>query len=165
MKLLTLLVGVLVLLPATGWATTASTTDCDHESGAVGKLTRGMYKTTLCVNLCDTIVENDDGCDEFDFSSTSGMPDLIVFEYSEDASTCTVDPSITITTGPVTGGTPSYMLDDTSVVLSTSIDRVILDVSKAVPDRYLFTAVADAAGCVAGDHVDIRMYFLENYKP
>ena len=153
MKLALFWMGVLSLL----LAPTALAADGDACDSGIGKITRGRHQTVVCVNLCDTKVAANSSCADFDMN-TVGMPDQIVFEYEENGvATCSGTPDFAITTGPITGGTPSYELDATAVVLNPTTNRVIVDARTAVLDRWLFTAITDDAACL---DVDIRMYLI-----
>ena len=120
---------------------------------------KGDMVATACYMLCDGKASTDSTCTEWDFKDSPGMPDVIVFEYQEAAGeSCSSTPDVTLTTGPVTGGTPGYDIDTSAVVLNATTDRVVIDTRLSPLDRFLFSAIADNAGCVAGD-MDVRMTF------
>lgn len=154
------LIPLLCLLPLPSFGADGDVCDADTD-----QFRRGAYTTVGCFQLCDTKVAANSSCTEFDLNATStagrrvGSSDLIVFEYEENGSDCTATPDFTITTGPVTGGAPLYDLDTTPVILNSTVNRVVLDMSRAPTDRYLFTAILDDADCT---DVDIRMYLLDH---
>ena len=88
MKLLSFLVGVLVLLPSL--ALGADGDSCDSDTG---KLTHGNYKTQACVNLCDGKAAADSNCGtSYDLDDAGGIPDLIIFEYEDVGADCSSTP-------------------------------------------------------------------------
>ncbi|GAF97881.1 unnamed protein product, partial [marine sediment metagenome] len=123
MRYLVLLLAML-LAPA-AWATVATTTACDDDTDV---LEAGRFRTIVCRNLCDEVIDTDTACDEYDFGTN--MPDIIVLEREEVGGNCSDagGPAFTFTTGPVTGGTPSYDIDTTAVVLNDTTDRIVIDV-------------------------------------
>jgi hypothetical protein len=160
------LIGALLLAPG---AFAADGDECTTTVDAVAMdlPSKGSWLPQACVLLCDGKAAGDAGanaCTEWDFADVPGMPDLVIFEYEELAGeACNATPDLTLTTGPVTGGTPGYDLDSSAVVLNSTTNRVIVDISQAPLDRFLFVALADAAGCAAGD-VDVRMTFFGRKK-
>lgn len=150
---LPLLVAVALVVPATSWA--ADGDACDSDTGLI---TTGAWRHVACINVCDGKAAADSSCTEFDLDS-SGMPDIIVFEREDVGADCTDPggPTITITTGPVTGGSPSYDLDTSTVVLNDTTERVVISTKDAIVDRYLFFATSDDTACT---DVDVRMYLF-----
>lgn len=126
---------------------------CDSD---ITKVLRGRYRAIGCVNLCNNYAAADDGaaCTEYEFK---GVPDLIVLEREDNDAGCAGDVTFTFTTGPVTGGTPSYGLDATTVVLNDATDRLIFVMKDFSMDAFLFTAVATDTSCT---DVDVRMYLI-----
>ena len=120
---------------------------------------KGDMVATACYMLCDGPATGTSSCTEWDFRTSPGMPDVIVFEYQQKAVvSCAATPDITLTTGPLTGGTPGYDLDTSAVVLNSTTDRVVIDTRLAPMDRFLFATIADNTDCAAGD-MDVRMTF------
>lgn len=119
---------------------------------------------TGCWQVCDDLDSTDDDgtCAEWDLNST-GSPDILVFEIDENGSACTESngPTVTITTGPITGGDPAYDISTSAVQLNDTVDRVTVIQKDAMLNRWLFFAVADAANCA---DVDVRMFHY-NRKP
>lgn len=150
------------LLAGPAFATTSTTANCDSDIGLL-PYQKGRFQTAVCKNLCNKVIATDTVCTELDFNSY-GMPDLIVLEREENSGACSDPggPTFTLTTGPVTGGTPSYDIDSSTVVLNDTTDRVIIDNSTGVLDRYLFTAVSDVTGCT---DEDLRIYMIYYHPP
>ena len=154
MKIHTFLLGVLVLaLPTFAWA--ADGDNCDSD---VGRVSRGVWTTSVCVNVCDAAVAADSTCAEFDLGN-AGMPDILIFEREENDANCSDagGPVITITTGPTTGGSPSYDLTSTAVLLNDTINRITIDTQTAPLSRYLFFTTSDDTACT---DYDVRMYLV-----
>jgi hypothetical protein len=156
---LTILTVVALVVPTVSFA-------ADGDGCTVGKITKGEWRTTACVRVCDDHLAAEDSCLAHDFNTGGGLSDLVVFEYVEDAgSSCGGTPDITITTGPVLTttdtGVPDYELSSTSAVLNSTTDRIVVVTKDASFDRYLFFAVADDAGCITGD-LAVRMHLLDN---
>jgi hypothetical protein len=164
MKRILSLMGFLGALLLSSVAFGADGDECDsHVSDARIPLARtGNWAPTVCIQLCDDKAASHSACDEWDFNDTGGMPDIIVLEYEEDPSNmdCSGTPDYTFTTGPITGGVPSYAIDTTALVMNPTTNRVIIVTKDSVMDRFLFTAIADDGACT---DVDIRM-FLYNRK-
>jgi len=163
MKTLFLTVLLLLLFSPAVWA--ADGGPCTgHGTKTIDKISRGVYKTQACIQLCDTKIATDTTCATFDMDSI-GTPDLIVFEWEEDPDNadCSVagDMVFTITTSPSSGGVPAYDLDSTAVALSATTDRVILDMSTAPISRYLITAISNDTACT---DVDLYMHLLTRAK-
>ncbi len=130
---------------------------CDSTTTLVA---RGKFKTKECFNICNKYAAADDGaaCTEYEFK---GLPDLIILEKVENDANCSADVTFTFQTGPVTGGTPAYDMDASAVTLNDAADRVVIVVSDAPPNAFLFTAVTNDTACT---DVDVRMYLI-NYSP
>ncbi len=154
----TLIFLMALLLPAVAWGADGGAC-AGHGTTTIAKITRGAWTEVSCIQLCDTKLAANSSCTEFDMNSV-GMPDLIVFEFQEDPSNedCSATPDFTITTGPITGGAPAHDMDTSAVVLNSSTTRVVMDMSRAIVDRYLFTAITDDADCT---DVDIYMHLLK----
>ncbi len=120
----------------------------------------GQWRVVACIQVCDAKNATEE-CAEYDFGSGPGIPDVIIFEYEDSDNTCSSTVDITISTGPVTGGTPSYTLDVSAVVLTEALGRVVLISKDYPPDRYLFFSTADDASC---DDLDVRMFLLDRKR-
>jgi hypothetical protein len=150
------LIGALLLAPG---AFAADGDQCENPSDAnIPLFTKGNWIPVACVNLCDNYAgAADAACDEWDFADTPGMPDIIVLEYDDNGGDCGgFSPDFTFQTGPITGGTPAYDIDSSTVVLNTTTDRIIIITEDGPLDRFLFTTVADDDDCT---DVDVRMFF------
>jgi len=161
MKRLLFLMGLVgaLLVPGTTWATDGDACALTADGAAITLPSKGSWIPVACIQLCDGKAATEE-CAEYDFADAPGMPDIIVLEYEEEVgSACGATPDITITTGPVTGQTPEYAIDTSSVVLNSTTNRVVIDTSVAPLDRFLFTTTTDDASCVAGD-LDVRMTFF-----
>lgn len=166
MNLLPLLLTLLLATPV--WAANPKTDGvvcASHTANArVPGITRGRWVETGCYNVCDAYAAADTGaaCNEFDLNAV-GMPDILIFEIDENGSDCSDSggPTVTITTGPITGGDPAYGPSTSTVVLNDAVDRVTVITKDAMLDRFLFFAVADDTACT---DVDVRMH-LANRKP
>ena len=162
MKTLLLTILLLLLFSPAVWG--ADGGPCDSNTG---KLERGIYRTLGCVNVCDAKAAADSSClfdiagtaqtYSWDFSNTLGVPDLLVFEIEDINGNCGATPDFTVQTSPEADIAPAYDLDSTAVVINSTTDRVIVDLSTAPPDRYLIITVADDASC---NDLDLRMYLL-----
>lgn len=159
MKMLLALGGLIgaLLLPALSWGADGDSCQSHTADAAIPLFNKGVWIPIACVQLCDGKAAADSACTEFDFADAPGMPELIVLEYEEDPANmdCSGTPDYTFTTGPITGGTPSYAIDATAVIANPTTNRIVIDVSQAPLDRFLFTAIADDAGCT---DVDVRMF-------
>ncbi len=169
---LTLVLGLL-WAPAS-WAVNGD--QCDTDTG---RLTRGIFKTTACVLVCDghaaaaSICAYDAGptagpadlqtyC--WDFGNSLGVPDLLIFEMedTEVGGACAGNVVMTILTSPEADIAPAYDLDSTAVVLTKGgTERIIIDLSTAPPDRYLIVNVTVDTSCTG---VDLRMHMLVRSK-
>jgi len=150
---LTLLTVGALLVPGVSLADDGDSCDAD-----TGRITNGIWATVVCVNLCDGKAAADSTCTEWDFNS-GGMPDVIILEREDVGADCTDagGPTFTFTTGPTTGGSPSYVPDTSAVVLNDTTDRLVIVTKDATLSRYLFTAVSDDTTCT---DVDVRMYLM-----
>jgi len=159
MRNLLAVIGLILLLaaPAFGAANTTHGQDCDSTTTVFAA---GRYRTLECINVCNNYaaVDDDAECTEYEFK---GLPDLIVLEKVENDASCSADVTFTITTGPVTGGTPGYDLDTTAVALNDASDRAVIDVSQAPIDAFLFINVTNDTACT---DVDVVMHLLY-HKP
>jgi hypothetical protein len=156
MRNLLVTLGLIILLsavPAFGAPNTTHGQTCDSD---ITLIESGVHRSMGCVNLCNNYAVADDGaaCTEYEFK---GVPDIIVLEREENDSNCANDPTFTFTTGPVTGGSPDYPLDTTTVVLNDAVPRIVFIQDKGPMDAFLFTAVSDDASCT---DVDVRMYLI-----
>lgn len=156
LPLLVLLIATCIAHPVFAAPNTTHGQACDTD---ITVPVRGEFRTSQCINLCNNYAAADDGaeCTEYEFK---GVPNLIVFEREENDANCTNNPTFTLKTGPVTGGTPSYDLDSTAVVLNDADDRIIIIVESAPPDAFLFITVTDDLACT---DVDVRMYLITEY--
>lgn len=153
------LIGVLFMVPGTAFG--ADGDQCDDSSDAdIPLSTRGQWQAVACVQLCDGKAATEE-CDEYDFADSPGVPDILIFEYQDNSGNCGGTPDLTITTGPVTGGTPSYDISSSTVVLNPTTNRIIVITEGAPLDRFLFTSLADDASC---DDLDVRMFFVNRKK-
>jgi hypothetical protein len=157
---LTILTMVALVVPTVSFAATPST-DGEECPATVEKISKGEWRTTACVRVCNDYLTTDAGadCDEHDFNTGGGLPDLLVLERVDGG--CTNDPTITITTGPTTGGTPSYGISSSAVTLNDATPRVVIVTKDAPMDRYLFFAVSDDVGCATGE-LDVYMHLLDS---
>lgn len=146
------LIWTVLLLAPSVWA--ADGGDCDSD---VDKLAKGNWKTQTCVQLCDGKAAADSSCTEWNFNSSGGMPDQVILEYEDVGADCSATPEYTFTTGPTTGGSPSYNFDTTAVVITPTVNRITIIIKEGSLNTYLFTAIADDADCT---DVDIRMYLV-----
>lgn len=155
---------LLACLLAVGVEAKAPKTDgviCEDSSDArIPLQDLGSWKATGCYNVCDGYAAADTGaaCNEWDFDRGPGMPDIMVFEYEDIGGDCGATPDFTITTGPVTGGSPNYDISTSAVVVNTTTDRIAVIIKDAMLNRFLFFAVTDEASCT---DVDIRMFTYE----
>ena len=60
-----------------------------------------------------------------------------------------------------TANAPTYDISTSTIVMNPTTNRVIIITEGAPLDRFLFTAIADAAGCT---NVDVRMFFYNKKK-
>ena len=153
------LVGALCLLPTVSFG--ADGDECVSSANAdipVG--TRGTWQVAACVQVCDAKNATEE-CAEYDFSNSPGIPDILIFEYEDSDNSCSSTVDITISTGHITGGTPSYTLDVSAVVLTEATGRIILITEDYPPDRFLFFSTADDADC---DDLDVRMFMYNRKK-
>jgi len=151
------LIGAFLLTPM-AFAADGDSCMSHTADAAIPLFNKGVLIPIACVQLCDAKAAADSSCTEFDFASVPGLPEILVLEYEEDPANldCAATPDYTFTTGPITGGTPGYNIDSSAVIMNPTTNRVIVDLSQAPLDRFLFTAIADDAGCT---DVDIRMFF------
>jgi len=148
-----------LLLAAPVLAADGDACDRADESDRVARLDTGAHRYEVCIDICDgkAAADDDAACTEFDMR-TVGRPDLIILEREQGPSCSDAGgPTFTVTTGPVTGGSPSYDIGGTAVVLNDTTDRVVIDMTTAPTNRYLFASLADAAACT---EADLRAYFV-----
>jgi hypothetical protein len=159
-RLLLILLGIGLLCAPSAFATTASNAPCDADADML-PARKGAFRAPICRNICDTVIATDTACTEFDFDDYGGMPDVIVLER-DDSVDCSDagGPTFTFTTGPTTGGSPSFVPTTSALVLNDTTDRITIDVGGAMIDRYLFTAVSNATGCDSSPEVDVRIYLI-----
>ena len=151
---LTILAMVALVVPTVSFAA-----EGDGCPSTIEKITKGEWRTTACVTICEDHLTAEAACDEHDFNTGGGLSDLLVLERVESG--CDADPTITITTGPTTGGSPSYGISSSAVTLNDATPRVVIVTKDAPMDRYLFFAVTDDAGCEAGE-LDVYMHLLDS---
>ncbi len=155
MRRLFLTIGLALLLaaPAFGAANTTHGQDCDST---ITKPRAGHWRTVDCVNLCNLYAAADDGaaCTEYEFK---GLPDIIILEKDENDANCSANVTFTFTTGPVTGGSPSYDFDSSAVTLNDAADRLVIVVEDGPLDAFLFINVTNDTACT---DVDVRMYLI-----
>ncbi len=146
-----ILLALLLAGPAIAAPNTTHGQSCDSDVGLVNK---GQFRVAECVNLCNNHAQADDDseCTEYEFK---GVPDLVILEREENDANCSGDPTFTFTTGPTTGGSPSYALDTTAVVLNDATPRVVFVMANGIFDSFLFIAVSNDTACT---DVDVRMY-------
>jgi len=133
---------------------------CDIVAVPISVQDKGTWRTDVCIDVCDANVAADSDCTEFDFKAQYGLPDTLIFEIQDNDGNCSGTPAIAVTTGPVTGGTPSYEISTTAVIIDDNPNRVVVDTQAAALSRFLFFAVSGDAGCT---DLDLRM-FLVNRK-
>jgi hypothetical protein len=149
---LAILAIIFLATPAFGAPNTTHGQDCDDD---IVLIERGYIQEGGCINLCNNYAAADDaGCTEYKFD---GLPHMIVLEKEENDAGCSADVTFTFTTGPVSGGTPSYALDTTAVTLNDAADRLTFLLKDMHIDSYLFIDIADDTGCT---DVDVRMYLI-----
>jgi hypothetical protein len=154
------LIGALFLAPG-AFAADGDSCQSHTADASIPLFNKGVWIPIACVQLCDGKAFGDAGagaCTEFDFASVPGMPELVVFEYEEDPANpdCGATPDFTFTTGPIAGGTPAYDIDSSPLILNPTTDKIIVDLSRVPMDRFLFTALGDAATC---SDLDVRLFF------
>lgn len=166
MKTLFLTILLLLLFPLPSWGADGDTCTAHvlgASTGTITKITKGIWREIACIQLCDgkKVADNSNGCTEFNMSAVTGTPDLIVLEYEEDGdSSCSAGPIFTVSTGPISGGTPTYDIDSTAVTIGEATTRVVIDMSTAPVDNFLFiTNGATLTGCDQ-EGVDVRMHLL-----
>ena len=152
------LIGALLLLAPPVFAADGDTCMSHTADAAIPLWSGGFWTPLACVQLCDGKAAADSACAEFDFETAPGLAEVIVFEYEEDPANldCSATPTYTITTGPITGGAPSYSWDTSAVVMNPTDNRLMVDVSGAMLDRFINVAITDDAGCT---DVDVRLFF------
>lgn len=146
---------ILILLGFLLFASSAQAADgasCDSD---VNKVSRGPWVDLYCINVCDDADSTDSSCTEVDLQN-AGRPDVLRFEREDVGADCTDPggPVITITTGPTTGGSPSYALDTTTVVLNDTVEAVNVIMMDMPSSRYLFFTLSSMTACT---DVDVRM--------
>jgi len=156
--LATILFTLLSVGTAYGAANTTHGQECDADVKA-SLIKKGIYEVGECTNICNNHAAADDDaeCTEHQFI---GYGDLIVYEREENDANCSGDPTFTIKGGPVAGGTPSYDLDSTAVVLNDATPRAVIIMSSIVMPSFITIYVTNDAACT---DVDVRMYVV-TYK-
>jgi hypothetical protein len=120
MKMKTLLMTLMLLLPGVSWAA-----DGDPLNGAA--VTRGSYESAPFI-FCDAkAAASDDVCDEFDLQATGrGMPDYMIFSLDSVAG-CDAGYQVIIQGATTTAGTDhtwgTLDVTNTSLVITTPTHR------------------------------------------
>ena len=143
----------------TSCATTDTTViDADQQDFTGGSIRHGAWRRTSCIQICTSIVEGDTTCAVLDLKNYNGIPDKMEFYLTENGSTCTGDPTLTVTTSAQSDGTPAFSPDTGAVTVKESAPATSLVLKDGVIlHRYLVLALSDVAGCVADDDVNIWM--------